>query len=293
MTRDIHSCGFFCFSGEIKNFDASNKFIETVINKKRAQLSRIVQLDKNRGIRKPKWRLRRYWVRQFEAEGTPLKNSHIGRPRVGRSRENIESARAAVAQMPRCSIKKQAATLNLSKSTVHTILKLHLYKIQIVQALKRKITKLQSAEYMLQNFNNFNSIMFSDETHFHVNEAQPLHSPKVIVWAAMSASEIIGPYFFEDWNQPTVTVNAMHYREMLENFLEPESGNFCGFSKTGRPLTLPILQQKSFKGCFPKRSYHRTAMSGGPPEAPMAFFLRGNLTLKVYDPLPANLNQVK
>ncbi|CAH2108547.1 unnamed protein product [Euphydryas editha] len=71
---------------------------------------------------------------------------------------------------------------------------------------------------MLDRFRNFNNIFFSDEAHFHINghvnkqncrywssenpktkHQRPLHSPKVTVWAAISANGIIGPYFFEDF----------------------------------------------------------------------------------------------
>lgn len=51
---------------------------------------------------------------------------------------------------------------------------------------------------------------------------RPLHSPKVIVWCAVAAESIIGPYFFEDDNGAAVTVNSERYNIMLTTFFLPE-----------------------------------------------------------------------
>ena len=80
-------------------------------------------------------------------------------------------------------------------------------------------------------------IWFSDEAHFylngHVNNknyvfwglSKPdeiyergLHDQKVTVWAAMSYQGIIGPFFFEDEQQQTVTVNSDRYIKTLSKF---------------------------------------------------------------------------
>jgi len=90
-----------------------------------------------------------------------------------------------------------------------------------------------------------NNIWVSDEAHFHVSgfvnkqnfryrshsnaralHEKPLHSPKVTVWCAMSASGIIGSYFFENEAGNAVTVNAERYVEMLQNFFTPQLARF-------------------------------------------------------------------
>jgi hypothetical protein len=77
------------------------------------------------------------------------------------------------------------------------------------------------------NLNILNSLLISDEAHFHmvgyVNKQNykfwaannlrelhqsPLHSAKVTVWCAVSSGGIIGPCFFEDEKGQTVTVNT-------------------------------------------------------------------------------------
>lgn len=270
----------------------------------------------------------RYWVAKFDAEGTTVSNNHIGRPRVGRSAENIERVRAAVRRTPRRSIRKHAAALTLTKSTVHMILKkdlkFHPYKIQIVQALKVEDypVRVAFAQHMLQNFDNFDNILFSDEAHFHLNGAvnkqncrywgnnnprekhqQPLHSPKVTVWAAMSAHGIIGPFFFEDANHRTVTVNSERYRAMLENFLEPELQNFAGFNQNtwfqqdGATAHTANLSMQVVQRMFPEKVISKNGDINWPPRSPdltvMDFFLWGFLKAKVYTEIPANLNQLK
>ena len=89
------------------------------------------------------------------------------------------------------------------------------------------------------------NIRMSDEAHFHASgfvnkqnfhywsqanpralHEKPLHSQKVTVWCAMSASGTIGPYFFENEAGNAVTVNADCYVEMLQNFFTPQLARF-------------------------------------------------------------------
>lgn len=117
----------------------------------------------------------------------------------------------SVRENPSLSIRKRGQELNIKKSSLQVILKkdLHLtaYKIQLVQELKDSDheSRLNFATEMLERFNSFDNILFSDEANFHLNghvnkqncrywskenpktkHQRPLHSPKVIVWAAFS-----------------------------------------------------------------------------------------------------------
>lgn len=199
---------------------------------------------------------------------------------------------AAVKRSPRRSIRKHAAALTLSKSTVHTILQkdlnFHLYKIQITQTIKvgDYPVRVAFAQNMLRNFDNFDNIQFSDEAHFHLNGSvnkqncrywsdnnprekhqQPLHSPKVSVWAAKSAHGIIGPFFLK------IEINALPRLTLIvigqcwKIFLNQNckilvaSTKTLGFSKMRWLLTLRILPCRSFEGCFQERSYKKMAIS--------------------------------
>jgi len=80
----------------------------------------------------------------------------------------------------------------------------------------------------------------SDEAHFHISSTvnkqnircwaaentrtihqRLLHSPKVIVWWALSTVGIVGPYFFEEGGV-TVTVNPNRCSKILKNFFRPK-----------------------------------------------------------------------
>ena len=77
------------------------------------------------------------WYETFLATGTVLKK-HGGGRKV--SDETVEKVQAAYEQSPRKSLRRASRELEMSKSTVHRIvrkrLKLYAYKLQIVQELK-------------------------------------------------------------------------------------------------------------------------------------------------------------
>ncbi|VEN44226.1 unnamed protein product [Callosobruchus maculatus] len=68
--------------------------------------------------------------------------------------------------------------LKLSRTSLGRILKLdlklHPYKIQLVQELKPNDLNLRKsyAETMSDRFSNFNNLLFSDKAHFHLNGHQ-------------------------------------------------------------------------------------------------------------------------
>ena len=127
----------------------------------------------------------------------------------------------------------------MSKTSVHRILKLHKfhpYKIHLVQALHGNDTdrRLEFCEWVCNHMDS--SILFSDETIFHLNGQVNRHNmrywsetnpnwkeerhhqtnPKIMIrnldgiWEA----KIIGPYFFNSGN-----VNGETYLEFLQTFL--------------------------------------------------------------------------
>ena len=91
---------------------------------------------------------------------------------------------------------------------------------------------------MERSSNWINLIWFSDESHFHLNGA--INNHNTIFWGAEPPEEIterylkepkvtcfctfnarwgtLGPYWFENDNSRTVTINSEHYRAMLQKF---------------------------------------------------------------------------
>jgi len=197
----------------------------------------------------------RNWVKKFEETGSTLGKQKSGRPRSSRTEENVERTNQSVRDDPDLSIRKRASALHVHRSSLHRILhkdlKLHPYKIQLVQELKPQdaIQRLEFVNQAIERLQTFN-ILFSDEANFHLNghvnkqncrywsainpkckHQKPLHSPKVTVWAAMSSRGIIGPYFFEDERGRALTVNSERYVRMLDEFLLPELQNFPGYNQ--------------------------------------------------------------
>ena len=50
---------------------------------------------------------------------------------------------------------------------------------------------------------------------------KPLYSKHVTVWAALSSQGIIGPFFYEDENGETATVNSDRYLKLLKTTFLP------------------------------------------------------------------------
>ena len=83
------------------------------------------------------------WVKNFEATASTSRKKG-GSEKTCRTPENVERVRQAVTRSPRKSAKRHSAELGLSDRTLRRILKndlhYHPYKIQVVQALRMKIT---------------------------------------------------------------------------------------------------------------------------------------------------------
>lgn len=239
------------------------------------------------------------WVRKFEETGSTLNKRVPGRRRSARTDENIERVRASVRQQPNLSTRKRAAALNVTRSSVlrilHKDLHMHPYKIQLVHELKPTdpANRLLFANEMMNRFPAVDNILFSDEAHFHLNghvntqncrywcrenpkkkHQRPLHSPKVTVWGAMSASGIIGPFFFEDHQGRAVTVNSQRYVDMLQTFLTPALQEFEGytqdtwFQQDGATCHTSNLSMPVVQALFPGKLISRRGDIQWPPRSP-------------------------
>jgi hypothetical protein len=88
---------------------------------------------------------------------------------------------------------------------------------------------------------------------------RPLHSPQVVVWCAISAQGITGPYFFEGDDSVSVTVNAELYNHMLETFFLPEmrrrNWNMARawFQQDGATAHMARLSMNTLRAAFPGR----------------------------------------
>lgn len=276
----------------------------------------------------PSTNLIKQWIERFERTGSTQKMRPRGGQRVSRTDENIQRVRESVRANPRMSERKRSSTLGVTRSTLQRILrldlKLHPYKIQLVQELKATDfeSRLRFANEMRDKFSNFNNILFSDEAHFYLNgflnkqncrywaaenprlkHQKPLHSPKVTVWAAIAKWGIIGPYFFENNRGQAVTVNSERYTAMLRSFLIPTLQESRGYTRNtwfqqdGATCHTSNESIEVVREMFPQKLISRRGDISWPPRSPdltpADFFLWGYLKSRVYSNNPTNLQQLK
>ena len=193
------------------------------------------------------------WVNKFRTSGTVQKlSSKAGEVRSGphlraRTAENVAAVRDSVGRSPKKSIRRRSQELGIARKSVRRILlkDLHLYayRIQIKQKLtqadkdKRVVMCQWFCEKIDMDPDFLDDVWFSDEAHFllsgHMNSKnnifwgtappedvleRPLHSVKCTAWVAISKHGIIGPFWFEDEQERSVTVNTHRYIEVLRKF---------------------------------------------------------------------------
>ena len=80
----------------------------------------------------------------------------------------------------------------------------------------------KKAHFHLSGFVNKQNMRYRSPVNPKELHEMPMHSPKVTVLYGVGAFGIVGPYFFENDNEETVTVNSECYVTMLEGFVEPQ-----------------------------------------------------------------------
>ena len=178
----------------------------------------------------------------FEKYGSvahvPPKHKNLGQKRE-MAKKQLENM---VSDFPKLSIRKAASAVGVSPTLVYHIftddLHLKLYKFHLWHKLEDKDyeKRLNFAHWFLkQPESTHEYIICSDEAYFYLtlplnnqNNRQwsksnpyigiekPLNDQKNLVWCAISANRVFGPYYFED------TVNQHNYLEMLKNYFWPK-----------------------------------------------------------------------
>ena len=178
-------------------------------------------VPRNRPV--PSDRAIKIWVANCEGSGSTSKKE-VAVKKLCELQRTLRGSEA-FERSPRRSAVRHATTLGITSRSVRRILHKDLhyqpYKMQIVQALNTRDygARVRFYQEMLdligEDEDLVNNIWMSDEAHFHVSgfvnkqnfrywsqanpralHEKPLHSPKVTVCCAMSASGFIGPYFF-------------------------------------------------------------------------------------------------
>jgi transposase len=136
--------------------------------------SRHFQINPNNPV--PSAHAIKTWIKNFEETGSALKRKPPGKERSIRTPENIETVRAALEQSPQRSMRRHAASLNISdrslRRILHKDLNFHPYKIQVVQQLQEH--DLFSRTNFCREFltsvdeDEVHSLLMSD-AHFHLS----------------------------------------------------------------------------------------------------------------------------
>ncbi len=258
-------------------------------------------------------------VSKFQNTGSVL---HI--PRKTRIRtQKVEAAKnklkIIIAKDPSLSIAKCSSNIGVSTETTRSLLldDLHLkpYKQQECHDLERKDFKKRKefALWFLDLPKSASSYLIcTDEAYFGLTEAvnkqnnrqwlesrpnqviaRPLHDQKVLVWCAISAKKIYGPFFFENY------VNQHNYLDMLKTFFWPKHLKTAEYKKyyfqqDGAGPHKATMVQSWLKSKFGNRFIHKKMWPPYSPDlTPCDFFLWGYLKSVVYNPLPKTLDDLK
>lgn len=196
-----------------------------------------------------------------------------------------------------------------------------LFFTQVLQALipEDKDRRVQFAEGILRSIANdpefLSKMMFSDESIFHLDgrvnkqncriwsrenprsyREQPLHSEKVVVWAALSHRGVIGPFFFDG------NVTGENYLTMLQNFLWPQLANLpdineLHFMQDGAPPHFALSVRQWLDQAFELRWIGRRGPiewpARSPDMTPLDFYLWGHIKQLVYVQRPRTIEDLK
>jgi hypothetical protein len=250
----------------------------------------------------------------FAVDHLKRRKGVAGAPKTISTPENRGMVAVSVLNSPRKSISRRTEELGISNTTIRRILKqlqLKPYKIRVVQELREADYghRVYFCNWLIDALNNDPMLLFkllySDEAKFYLNgcvssshafywctenpherQQRSMDQRVVMVFMAISASHVFGPYFFED------SVNQVSYRNMLQQHLLPDLQRYyvdlheIWFMQDGAPAhranaTLALLETH-----FGDRIISLGAEVEWPPRSPdltpCDFFLWGFLKQLVY-----------
>jgi hypothetical protein len=200
--------------------------------------------------------------------------------------------------------------------------KFHAYKMQLHQELKtiHSAKRREFCHAQLQLIATdphfIHRILFSDEAHFSLHGSvnhqnfrywsdsnpnwyreEPLHSPRLTVWAAMGHHGVVGPIFIEG------NVTGTSYLSLLQQHFLPAVQEWPSFAEVifmqdGAPPHWAIPVRNWLTLTFPGRWIGRGSPNmfwppNSPDLTPCDFFLWGYLKSRVYHTQPADLDELR
>ncbi|KAI6658664.1 hypothetical protein LOD99_11009 [Oopsacas minuta] len=189
-------------------------------------------------------------VTRIEEGGTVGNRKRKGPKKTVRTPENIKKIKMKLADSPHRATRRLSAEAAISRSSMRRILNDDIgafpYKIQMQQkkSESNQKKKVQFVTYISKKIEEeilkITEVHWSDEANFHLSghvnkqnmrfwalekpesiAQRPLSTEKLGAWCAVAHDRIIGPYFFEDEDGKTCTVNRWRYLAMLNGFYLP------------------------------------------------------------------------
>ncbi|GFW92218.1 putative transposable element [Trichonephila clavipes] len=174
-------------------------------------------------------------------------------------------------------------------------------EIAVVPDVHQRILFSDEAHFWLKGYVNKQNCRIWSEAHLQVYVETPLHPEKLIVWCALWAGGIIGPYFFKTDEGHNVTVNGDRYRAMITNFFIPELNNHdvqeLWFQQDGATCPIARATIDLLKVTFGDRLISRFGPVNWPPRScdltPLDYFLLGYVKSLVYADKPQTLDHLE
>lgn len=271
-------------------------------------------------------------VRKFEDTGCTCDKPRSGRPTV--SEDVVMEVHHTVTAGHTETARGIARVLDIPNSTVRKLLRsvLHMfpYRFQRVQMLEPgdPQQRLDFANEFLLRYDADNDwplrILWTDEAHFTLNGSintkncvhwgetnhhavapVPLFDAKVTAWCGITATFVLGPFFFEETTPTgpaTCSVTGLRYAAMLKNYVLPElrrlnALNDIVWMQDGAPphiaRSVKRLLDQHFGDRIISRYYPFPWPARSPDLTPMDFWFWGYLKSRVYLCNPQTLSDLK
>lgn len=260
-------------------------------------------------------------IKRFESTGRVDEEGH-GRPSSESHSEQVAAVAGAITEMgDNFSIRKASADLDISKSTVHRILKVDLglksYHFSLHQELNEddpdrrlnfcedllrllerdhqlinKVVWTDEAKFFLNGtVNRHNSVYWSDHNELRLS-TKSMDQRGVTVWAGISSRGVTEPFFFRE------TVKGENYLSMLQSVLPRITDLGSIFMQDGAPAHYYRSVINYLNSNFPNRWIgRRGSLLEWPPRSPdltpCDFFLWGHVKEIVYRSHPQTLDELE
>lgn len=256
---------------------------------------------------------------KFKKTGSVHNISKKGQYNTNKREEATILIENLISEFPKLSMRRISQATKTSTGLTHDIMTNDLclkpYKIHDCHRLLQPDfqKRVDFAEWYFKTSDiSHDRIICTDEAYFYLTEPsnkqnnrlwlnakpqegieRPLHEQKILVFCAISAAKVYGPYFF------STSVNQHNYLSMLQDWFWPkhlrtDSYKKYYFQQDGATPHTANLVQNWMREKMGKKFMDKSKWPPRSPDLnPCDYFLWGYLKQEVYNPLPKNLEELK